>query len=342
VIDGSDDPNSVGVKIVNTAMSIVNVVVKNMILTDWGTGLLLNDVKDSLIDKVTISSCTGNGILLQNSRGNTVQNSVLQDNGACGMIFFEHSNSNTLQKITAQRNTQDGIRIRFSDNNLIQNNKLLNNGARGLNFAEQGNYNTVLKNTITDNAGNGIEVYKSSDNQISQNTLKNNYNGIFLNSESFNNDIYQNTISSSTYNAVLFLGGSEDNVIRGNVLDNNLESGIWIRSSNSNVFYDNKIRNNAKEGIWLDSTGNVFFNNYLFNVNNTNIIGTPKNTWNLTLSEAKSITGGKFSGGNSWGQPNGQGFSQVTPDTNRDGICDSRFVIAANNIDWLPLKWKKV
>ena len=66
VIDGSDDPNSVGVKIVNTAMSIVNVVVKNMVLTDWGTGLLLNDVKDSLIDKVTISSSTGNGILLQN------------------------------------------------------------------------------------------------------------------------------------------------------------------------------------------------------------------------------------------------------------------------------------
>jgi len=343
VIDGSDDPNSVGVKIVNTAMSIVNVVVKNMVLTDWGTGLLLNDVKDSLIDKVTVSSCTGNGILVQNSRGNTIQNSVLQDNGACGIILFGFSNSNTVQGITAQRNAQDGIRIRFSDSNLIQNNKLLNNKGDGLNFNEQGNYNTVLKNTITSNTVQGIELYRSSDNRITQNTLKNNNNGIYLNTESLNNDIYQNTITCSTYNAILFVGGSDDNVIRGNVLDNNLESGIWLRQSDANVFYDNKIRNNAKEGIWLyDSTGNVLFNNYLFNVNNTNIIGTPSNTWNLTLSEAKSITGGKFSAGNSWGQPNGQGFSQITPDTNRDGICDSRFVIAANNIDWLPLKWKKV
>ncbi len=343
VIDGSDNPNSVGVKIVSTAMSIVNVVVKNMVLTDWGTGLWMTDVKDSLIDKVTVSSCTGNGILLQNSRGNTVQNSVLQDNGGCGMILFEQSNSNTLQKITAQRNALDGIRIRVSNNNLVQNNKLLNNKGDGLNFNEQGNYNTVLKNTITGNADAGIVLYKSSDNQINQNTLKNNNNGIYLFSECYNNDLYQNSVTCSTYNGIWLNPGSDDNVIRGNILDNNLYTGIRIRQADANVFYDNKVRNNGWEGVYLwDSNKNVLYNNYFFNINNTNIIGTPSNTWNLTLSEAKSITGGKFSGGNSWGQPNGQGFSQITPDTNRDGICDSRDVLAANNIDWLPLKWKKV
>ncbi|MBP1928874.1 parallel beta-helix repeat protein [Methanolinea mesophila] len=343
VIDGSDDPNSVGVKIVNTAMSIVNVVVKNMVLTDWGTGLWLTDVKDSLIDKVTVSSSTANGILLQNSRGITVQNSVVKDNGGCGMILFGGSASNILQKNTAQGNTLDGIRIRFSYNNLVENNKILNNKGVGLNFNEQGNYNTVQKNTITGNSAEGILLYKSSDNQITQNTLKNNNNGIYLNSECYNNDLYQNTVTCSTYNAIFLNGGSDDNVIRGNIVDNNLQTGLRIRQSDANIFYDNKVRNNAWEGVWLwDSSNNVFYNNYFFNVNNTNLIGTPSNTWNLSLSEVKSITGGKFSGGNSWGQPNGQGFSQITPDSNRDGICDSSFVIATNNVDWLPLKWKKV
>jgi parallel beta-helix repeat protein len=343
VIDGSDDPNSIGVKIVNTAMSIVNVVVKNMVLTDWGTGLLMTDVKDSLIDKVTISSCTGNGILVQNSRGNTIQNSVLQDNGGCGMIIFSSSASNTVQKVTSQGNALDGIRIRFSSNNLVQNNKLLNNKGDGLNFNEQGNYNTVLKNTVTGNGGNGIELYKSSDNQITQNTLKNNNNGIYLNSESLNNDIYQNSVTCSTYNAIFLNGGSDDNVIRGNTVDNNLQTGLRVRQSDYNIFYDNKVRNNAAEGLWLwESTHNVFFNNYFFNANDTAIYGTPSNTWNLSVSNVKSITGGKYSGGNCYGQPNGQGFSQVTPDSNGDGICDSRDVLAANNIDWLPLKWKKV
>jgi parallel beta-helix repeat protein len=341
VIDGTDADESIGIKIYNSAMSLVNVVVKNVVLNDWSTGMWLTDVKNSLIDKVTVSSSSGNGILLQNSRGNTIQNSVLQDNGNCGIILFENSNSNTLQKNTIQTNGIDGIRIRFSDNNLVQNSKILNNIGPGINL-DEGNYNTLLKNTITGNGGWGIVLYKASDNQITQNTVKNNFNGILLNTESFNNDLYQNTVTCSTYNGFYLNTGSDDNVIRGNTVDNNLY-GLVIRQADANVFYDNKVRNNGQVGVWLwDSNHNVLYNNYFYNINNTNLIGTSSNTWNLTLSEQKSITGGKFSGGNSWGQPNGQGFSQVTPDSNRDGICDNSFLMAVNNVDWLPLKYKKV
>ncbi len=224
----------------------------------------------------------------------------------------------------------------------MQNSKILNNKGPGINL-DQGNYNTLLKNTITGNVGAGIVAYKASDNQITQNTLKDNLHGIFLNTESFNNDLYQNTATYSTSTGIFLNIGSNDNVIRGNTLDNNIYTGLRIRQSDANVIYDNKVRNNGWEGVWLwDSEHNVLYNNYFFNVNNTNIIGTPSNTWNLTLSEQKSITGGKYSGGNSWGQPNGLGFSQVTPDSNRDGICDSKFVMAVNNVDWLPLKYKKV
>ncbi len=341
VIDGSDVTDSIGIRVYNSAMSLVNVVVKNVILNDWGTALWMTDVKNSLLDKVTASSSLGTGILLGNCIGNTVQNSVLKDNGDCGMIMYSSSASNTLEKITVQRNGGDGIRIRLSHDNLLQNNKILNNIGPGINL-DQGNYNTLLKNTITGNGGMGITLYKASYNQITQNTVKNNYNGIYLITESFNNDLYQNTVTCSTYNGIYLNTGADDNVIRGNTVDNNL-FGLVIRQADANVFFDNKVRNNGQVGVWLwDSNHNVLYNNYFYNINNTNLIGTSSNTWNLTLSEQKSITGGKYSGGNSWGQPNGQGFSQVTPDSNRDGICDSKFTMVANNIDWLPLKYKKV
>ena len=47
--------------------------------------------------------------------------------------------------------------------------------------------------------------------------------------------------------------------------------------------------------------------------------------------------GGPFLGGNFWGKPDGTGFSQVTADTNGDGICDSANTLASGNVDALPL-----
>jgi nitrous oxidase accessory protein len=89
-----------------------------------------------------------------------------------------------------------------------------------------------------------------------------------------------------------------------------------------------------------DSSSNVIVNNYFYNDKNSVLVaGLPANKWNLTQSAQKSITGGANSGGNSWGQPNGLGFSQVTPATN--GICNQPYTLAANNVDKLPLKWAK-
>ncbi len=343
VIDGSDSANSIGIKIYNSAMSLVNVVVKNVVLNDWGTGLWLNDVKNSLIDKVTVTSCPGNGVLLQNSIGNTIQNSVLEKNEMSGIILYSGSNSNTVQGVTSQDNMIDGIRIRFSNNNIVQNSKLLNNRGDGLNFNEQAHYNTVIKNTITGNNGHGIELYESGNNQITQNTIRDNKNGIYVNSNCFNNEISKNTLSGNDFNGLVLLHSATDNVVFGNIVDTNGEAGLWLFDNNHNVLYDNKIRNNVNEGLWIrDSAENVFFNNYFYNTNNTRFITPSKNTWNLTVSEQKSITGGKYSGGNSWGQPDGQGFSQITPESNLNGICDGRFVMAANNIDRVPLKYKIV
>lgn len=52
--------------------------------------------------------------------------------------------------------------------------------------------------------------------------------------------------------------------------------------------------------------------------------------------------GCSFLAGNFWANPEGTGFSQTCPDVNGDGICDKRYILDANNIDYLPLAKDKI
>jgi parallel beta-helix repeat protein len=342
-IDGVDSSDSIGIRVWNAGMTLFNVVVKNIVVSDWGTGVFYSDVKNSQLEKVTVLNNTGNGIALANSIRNTIKTCTAGANGGTGIILYAYSDSNTLTGNTASANILDGIRIRFSSNNDLLNNKLLVNKGSGINFNEAGNLNTVTGNTITGNLGDGITIYKSSGNLISKNTLKYNVAGITLNPDSFNNEISQNTVQNSTYNGILLINNANNNMVMGNTFDMNSDSGIRIVRSGENTVINNYVRNNLDEGIYLWDTGtvsNVIVNNYFYNNKNAGVYAPAgANTWNLTQSTRISITGGKNSGGNSWGQPNGLGFSQITPATN--GICNQPYTLATNNIDKLPLKWAK-
>jgi len=50
-IDGTDKAGSVGIRIYNAAMTLVNVVVRNVICSDWTNGVYLTDVKNSVFEK---------------------------------------------------------------------------------------------------------------------------------------------------------------------------------------------------------------------------------------------------------------------------------------------------
>jgi len=343
-IDGTDAPDSIGIRVYNAAMTLVNVVIKNIKVNDWNIGILLTDVRDSVIDKATVTSCNLDGVRLFNSHWNTVQNSVSRDNGGAGFLLFGGSSGNMVQGVTGQANGNDGIRIFQANNNDVQKSKFIGNARGGINLNDVSDFNSLGLNTLTGNMY-GILMQKSSNNIIISNTIKDNEHGIYVYSDSINNKITKNTVTNCDSDGLRLLTGTDSNVVAGNTFDKNGRYGIYITEGDRNIMYNNLVRNNVNAGITMRSSEkNVFFNNYFYNVNNTDIIATTSyaNVWNLSLSEQRSITSGKYSGGNSWGQPNGQGFSQVTPDTNRDGICDSPFPIAANNIDNYPLKWKSV
>lgn len=367
-IDGTDQVGSVGIKIYNAAMTLVNVVVKNVICMDWESGVVLSDVKNSVFEKITAKSNTYYGVLVGGSSGNTFDKLTLADNGYDGILLYGSSNLNTISNSLSQNNGWSGVRVKASNGNIIQKSKFLNNLNHGIYLHDGANYNTITQNTITGNLIDGIKLYqdcnfntitkntitkqfngaglysfKSDYNTISANTIQDCHNGIYIHTESDNNAISGNTIQNCTIDGIVLRNDANYNVISGNTVKKNLATGLALDGSDKNIIYSNIIRENQVQGAWIagSSQNNVIFNNYFYNANNTKFVTTSANTWNLTYGNVKSITGGKYSGGNSWGQPNGQGFSQVTPDSDGDGICDSPYSIATNNIDKLPLKYKK-
>ena len=88
-------------------------------------------------------------------------------------------------------------------------------------------------------------------------------------------------------------------------------------------------------GDWASSVRN----NDLNNTDNGFFGAAEAGTLNYTKTAGTNIVGGPYLGGNFWASPNGTGFSQTHPDTDRDGICDVPYVVNPEEgvTDSLPL-----
>lgn len=124
-----------------------------------------------------------------------------------------------------------------------------------------------------------------------------------------------------------------DNTITGNT------HGLAITSSSANTVSDNTVTGNSAAGIYLYSTsGNTITNNNFNNIKNADFKGSVlSNTWNTPITTGTSIIGGPSRGGNFWGSPDGNGFSQTTQNANNDGIANQPQTLAPGNIDQFPL-----
>jgi parallel beta-helix repeat protein len=170
----------------------------------------------------------------------------------------------------------------------------------------------------------GISLSSSNNNTLSKNNAYGNrYYGIRL-SDSSNNNLTSNTLSN-------------------NYKYNETGYGVYLFNSNNNTLIGNTLRcnnanNNTNNGIYLwSSSNNKIYNNIFNNTYNVLFYGSNSNTWNTTEQSGTNIIGGPYLGGNFWANPNGTGFSQTCVDVDRDGICDSPYVIDANITDFLPL-----
>ncbi|MEM3405937.1 MAG: NosD domain-containing protein [Candidatus Pacearchaeota archaeon] len=261
----------------------------------------------------------------------TIEASQIKKNN--GLIAFLTDNSNFIN-INSSNNWY-GIYLSGS-NNTIMNNIANSNSDIGILLG--GSNNTIMNNIANSNSY-GIRI-SGSNNTIMNNIANNNSGGFGFDLPSLSNSILVNNTANSNNNGI-YLDSSSNNQIINSTANLNFRGISLSSSSNNNTLHSNTITKNTQYGIYLsspDSTPNTIYNNFFNNTNNFYFIGTPRaNNWNTTKTSGTNIIGGNYLGGNFWAKPDGTGYSETCSDSDSDGICDSAYILASNNIDYLPL-----
>lgn len=225
--------------------------------------------------------------------------------------------------------------------NIVKNNEILNcmNGIA----VSEGIKNSVSYNKIVD-CQNGITFREGSGNIVNGNEISNCQDGItYL--EGFENIVNDNKISSCRSGINIGNGDAiliENRIqVKNNAITKN-DVGISVNGGGGYTILDNTISLNKKYGYEDYSTGtNRIYNNYFNNTVNVRLGGSSRygspNIWSTEKTAGTNIIDGSYIGGNYWGTPLREGFSQTHSDVNGDGISEEPYSLNGVNIDYLPL-----
>ncbi|MEM2873829.1 MAG: right-handed parallel beta-helix repeat-containing protein, partial [Candidatus Nanoarchaeia archaeon] len=265
-IDG-DDTGSYGINVVHEGGgAVVNVTVKNCVVTDWGTGVGFG-VKTATLQNCNLSSNTyglvlGNdliGLSTYSISSNRIWNNDLglyadSSSGIVnGTISDNHIYSN-LNGTYARYTNLDFINNNISSNsnynavfleitNCTISSNIFNSVPYGLKTGLkiiQSNNVTVYNNTASSNGEAGIVLENVNNSLISHNFVSSNfYDGIYLNSSS-NNNLTDNIINNNG-NGLETDGFSVNLTIINNTLINNDDRGIGAYQANNSIVINNNI-----------------------------------------------------------------------------------------------------
>ncbi len=240
-IDGNGQD---GVYVYNDTITLTNVTLKNLIVTNSNYGIYYYDVTNGNINNNTASSNNYDG------------------------IYLAFSTNNTLTNNNASSNTDKGIYLLSSSNNTLTNNTA-NSNNYGIDIESSSNNNTLTNNNASSNTEKGIYLVSSNDNNLTGNTASLNTNyGIYLDSSLYNH-LTSNTANSNTYGIYLVSSGDDnsDNNLTDNNASLNTNTGIYLDSINNNNLTGNTASSNTNYGIYL---GSSLYNHLTSNTANSN------------------------------------------------------------------------
>jgi parallel beta-helix repeat protein len=165
-IDGVDGGETKGVY----ALSVSNVTVSNLMLSDWYDGIRYSGVTQSDISNITSTSNYYNGVYFLSSSYSNISNSTITQNYDGLELYLSSYINITSNNISSNNN--DGIYVSVSDYNNLFSNTVNSNSYAGIELYH-GNTNTVFGNSIKFNSNYGI---RSTYTNIIYNNLFNNTN----------------------------------------------------------------------------------------------------------------------------------------------------------------------
>ena len=286
---------------------VEGVIIQNLTVEGFFTGILLADSDGALVQNVTVTG-NSNGLTLYDTHNSTVTGVIATNNTrgvmVSGSIGGLGSTGNTISDVTAENNSFAGLFVARGVENSFE--KMDISGSR---FGVQITSNTG--NSFSDifthkNDRNGLNLASTNENTFTNIvSSENDWYGVELNES--DNNIFENVeASNNAMIGILLIGDLQFDVpVTGNqftdvVTSGNQESGISLSVAHNNSFESIVSENNTQHGIQLSSRseGN-HFENALLNGNGSTefhfgvMIGQNSNSGNhFTGLEMTGGTGG--------------------------------------------------
>ena len=290
------------------------ILATNLELSGINVGLELFNVKDSIIDKVSIHSNNYEGIYSVFSENISFRNLTVEDNDY-GITIWHCTRTEIAYSIN-NLNFDADFYIDWSPDTFIHNNSIPDsNGCCGMILSNSNNI-SMCHNLISHLSNSGVQIYNISNSRIFENDFTNNYYPLYI--EGCNNlSIVRNTVCGS-YMGLGFITG-HDCIIEENNFSNclyscyitnginmNIKNNTFINSNThcsggSNVtveendFFSSNLVVGSVTGIFIFK--NVFLNNSPLNISGlvSNAQGNATVKYNLFQNNscALSISGSK-------------------------------------------------
>ncbi len=304
LIDGTDVDNTYGI----TASKIINLTINNLTISDYYYGINLdNEINDTTIDNVTITSTTNHALFVYGANNTIIREVNISNNAAEGIHFASNATSvsgsisnsvfmsnagdvfdllsfvgelrnNHIKDVTGTAFSVSAV-VSFRGNVTIRNNTIEGVSGTGVACANViGNYCIIEGNTIRYVTGaQAISLADSA--RVINNTIHNNTGfaisrpggGTVNDAVIVGNHIYNNSRGISIVTTAS--SGANNYLIQNNYLNLN-GYGFYLNGTFSNkhhIFQNNTINGSIDDAICLIGTnvGNLTFNN--LTITSTNI-----------------------------------------------------------------------
>ncbi|OGI15501.1 hypothetical protein A3K63_01845, partial [Candidatus Micrarchaeota archaeon RBG_16_49_10] len=316
-IDGLATTSSVGINSTwNPALNNNNTI-RDCYITDWYRGINLLRTNYNTLYNLTLHNNSYAGVFIRGTN-NTVYNTTATNSTLTAGILIDISYNTTIYNVTLKYN-YDGLENWGSYDDLFYNINTSDNMGRGI--KEQNCNRAVIFNvTAVNNAAQGIWINDANFTTAYNIISSNNANGLSVKA-SYNCTFYNMTLKSNYWDGIEFYSESHNNTAYNLTVASNTIRGIYVSNSSSNLIYNSLFNN----------TLNAYFATYIYN-----------NSWNATQQAgARIYSNGNQMGGNYWTNSTGNGYSDTCTDANKDGFCDSAYILdpgsTGNNTDYLPL-----
>ncbi|KKG23085.1 cell surface protein [Methanosarcina sp. 2.H.T.1A.6] len=239
---------------------------------------------------------------------------ISKDSLGIDSLTIRSESGNPENTIIKAKSSKENVLLVKADNVGISGIKAIGAGASYSGICLSRCNKCIIENNKLTSNGRGIHILWSKGCKVSTNTVTD--NGVYG----------------------ILLESSSGNTISGNTASNDAR-GIHVGSSDGNTLSDNTVTSNSDYGMYVCglSDNNRIYNNY-FNNTKMTIKSGAGNSYNIEKKEGKNIIGGTYIGGNYWGEPNGEGFSDKAVDKDGDGISDFAYSIPGSIYsDDLPL-----